>query len=140
MADKAIFYIHSWSHGYPPPRVLFSLGFSPWSFGGSGWLIIVFLPMGLQTTSAPTGLALTSPLGSLCSVQWLAVSIHICIGQDLAEPLRRQLYQAPVSKHFLESAIVSEFGVCMWDRSPGGAVSGWPFLQPLLYSLFLYFL
>jgi hypothetical protein len=32
--------------------------------------------------------------------------------------LRRKLYQAPVSKHFLTSAIVSGFGICMWDRSP----------------------
>ena len=68
------------------------------------------------------------------------VGICICIGQDLAEPLRRQLYQAPVSKHFLASAIVSGFGVCMWDGSPGGAVSGWPFLQSLLHALSLYFL
>jgi hypothetical protein len=40
-------------------------------------------------------------LGTLCSVQWLAVSIHFCICQALAEPPRRQLYQAPVSKHML---------------------------------------
>ena len=93
-----------------------------------------------KAPSAPSVLPLTPPLGSLCSVQWLTVSIWICIGQDLAEPLRRQLYQAPVSKHFLASAIVSGFGVCMWDGSPGGAVSGWPFLQSLLYSLSLYFL
>jgi hypothetical protein len=43
------------------------------------------------------------------------VYICICIGQDLAEPLRRQLYQAPVSKHFLASAIVFGFGVSRWD-------------------------
>jgi hypothetical protein len=30
----------------------------------------------------------------------LAARIHYCIGQTLTEPLRRQLYQAPVSKHF----------------------------------------
>jgi hypothetical protein len=52
------------------------------------------------------------------------------MGQSLAEPLRGQLYQAPVSKHFLTPAIVSGFGVCSrWDRSLGGAVSGWPFLS-----------
>jgi hypothetical protein len=94
------------------------------SFGGGVWLVdIVVLPMGLQTPSTPSVLALTSPLGSLHSVQWLAVSILICLSQDLAEPLRRQLYQVPVSKHFLASAIVSALGVCMWDGSPGGAVS-----------------
>ena len=64
----------------------------------------------------------------------LAVYIHICIGQELANPLRRQLYRAPVSKH-LASAIVSGFGVCMWDGSPGGAVSRCPFPQSLLHSL-----
>jgi hypothetical protein len=31
-------------------------------------------------------------LGTLCSVQWLAVSICLCICQALAEPLRKQLY------------------------------------------------
>jgi hypothetical protein len=34
----------------------------------------------------------------------LAVCICIYIGQDLAEPITRQLYLAPVSKHFLASA------------------------------------
>jgi hypothetical protein len=44
-----------------------------------------------KAPSAPSVLHLTPPLGSLCSVQWLAASIHICIGQDLTEPLRRSL-------------------------------------------------
>ena len=56
------------------------------------------------------------------------VSIHLWICQALAEPLRRQLYQASVSMHFLASTIVPWFGDCIWDASPGGAVSGWPFL------------
>jgi hypothetical protein len=33
----------------------------------------------------------------------LAASIHICNSQDLAEPIRRQLYHAPVSKQLLAS-------------------------------------
>jgi hypothetical protein len=64
----------------------------------------------------------------------MAVSIHLCIYQALAEPLRRQLYQAPVSKHLLASITVSGFGDCKWDRSPGGAVSGLSFLQSLLHT------
>ena len=108
------------------------LGSSGGGGGGlSGWLIVA-LPMVLQTPSAPSVLHLTPPLGSPCSVRWLAASIHICIGQALVEPLRRQLkkqYQVSVSKHFLASAIVSGFGVCRWDGSLGGAVSGCPFLQ-----------
>ena len=75
---------------------------------------LVVLPMVLQTPSAPSILSLIpplgTPLGTLCSVQWLASSIHLCICQDLAEPLRRQLYQAPVIKYFLASTIVSGFG------------------------------
>jgi hypothetical protein len=42
-------------------------------------------------------------------------SIHICICQDLAKLLRRQLYQAPVSMHIVASAIVSGFGVYKWN-------------------------
>ena len=98
---------------------------------------IVVLFMGLPNPSAPSVLPLTPPVGSLGSVRWLAASIHICIGQDLAKPLRRKLYQAPVSKHFLAPAIVSGFGVCMWEESPGGAVSGCSFLQSPLHSLSL---
>jgi hypothetical protein len=75
------------------------------------WLVdIIVLPMVLQTPSVPSVFPLTPPLGSPCSVQWLASSTCICIGQALAEPLRGQLYQAPVRKHFLASAIVSGFG------------------------------
>ena len=92
---------------------------------------IVVPPMGLQTPIASWVLSLAPSLGTLCSVQWLAESIHLCICQALVEPLRRQLYQVPVSKHLLASTIVSGFGNCIWDGSSGGAVSGWPFLQSL---------
>jgi hypothetical protein len=68
--------------------------------------------------SAPS---LTPPLRSPCSIQRLAVSIHLCICQVLAEPLRRQLYQAAVSKQLLTSLILSGFAVFIWDTSPGGA-------------------
>jgi hypothetical protein len=94
---------------------------------------IVVLPVGLETPSAPPVLSLTPQLGFQCSVQWLAECVCLCICQALAEPLRRQLYQVPVSKHFLASAIVSGFGVCIWDGSPGGTVSEWPFLNSLLH-------
>jgi hypothetical protein len=35
----------------------------------------------------------------------MAVSIYLCICEALAEPLRRELYQAPVSKHLLEMSL-----------------------------------
>jgi hypothetical protein len=100
---------------------------------------IVVPPMGLQTPSVPWFLSLGPTLGTLCSVQLMAGSIHLCICQVLVEPLRRQLYQAPDSK-YLASTIVSVFGECIWDGSPRGAVSGWPFLQSLLHSFSLYIL
>ena len=83
------------------------------------WLVhIVVPPMGMQTTLAPWVLRLGPSLGILCSVQWMAVSIHLCICEALAEPLRRQLYQASVSKILLASIIVSGFGGCIWDGFP----------------------
>ena len=101
---------------------------------------VVVLPMELQTHSAPSLLSLTPPFGTLCSVQWLAASICLCICQALAEPLRRHLCQDPVSKHFVASAVVSGFDDCIWDGFPGRKVSGWPFLQSLIHILSLYFL
>jgi hypothetical protein len=80
------------------------------------WLVhIVAPPMGLQIPSAPRFLSLAPPLGTLCSVQWMTVSIHFCICQALVEPLRRQLYQAPISRLLLASAIVSGLGYLTKD-------------------------
>jgi hypothetical protein len=54
----------------------------------------------------------------------------------LAKPLRRQLYQVPVSKHFLASAIVSGFGVYMWDGSLVGSLwMAFPSVSALLFVL-----
>jgi hypothetical protein len=47
---------------------------------------------------------------TLCSVLCRAVSIHFCICQALAEPLRRQLYHVPVNKHLLTSTVLSGYG------------------------------
>jgi hypothetical protein len=122
ISSKAIFcYICTWSHG---SLHVYSLvgGLVP---GSSGvWLVDIVVPlMGLQTPSAPSVLSLTHPLGTPCSVKWLAESIHLYICQALAEPLRKQLHQATNSKHFLASTIVSGFDNCIWDGSPGEAVS-----------------
>jgi hypothetical protein len=123
-----------------PPCVLFGWWFSPWELLGV-WLVdIVVLPMGLRTPSAPLVISLSPQLGTPCSVQWLSTSIPLCICQALAEPLSRQLYLGPVSMHFLASTIMSGFSDCIWDGSPGGAVSEWPFLQSLLHTLSLYLL
>jgi hypothetical protein len=114
--NKAILcYISSCSHG---SFHVYSLvgGLVPENSGGSAWLILSFFLWSCKP-SAPSVLSRTPPLGPPCSV-----CIHIYISEALAEPLRRRPYQAPVSKHFLTSAIVSGFGGCIWDGSPGGSV------------------
>jgi hypothetical protein len=107
--------------GHPlPARAMGSLhvyclvcGLLPRSSRGICLVDIVVLPMGLQTPSSPSVLYLTPPLGTPCSVQWLSMSISLCICQVLAEPLERQLHQAPVTMHFLTSTIVSVFDDCV---------------------------
>jgi len=109
--------LHMQLEPWVPPCVLFGWWFSSWGY----WLVhIVVPPMGQQTPSAPLVLSLAPPLGTLCSVQWMDVSNHFCICQALAEPLRRQLVQAPVSKHLLTYTVVSGFSNCIWDGFPGG--------------------
>jgi hypothetical protein len=88
----------------------------------------VSLFMWLQTPSVPSVPSPIPPLGTQHSVQWLTASILLCICQAPAEALRRQICQAPVSKHFLTSTIMPKFGDCIWDGSLSRAVSGWPFL------------
>jgi hypothetical protein len=116
--------LHMWLEPWVPPCILFGWLFSPWKLWAAGagcaWLKIV-LPMGLQTPSAISVPSLTPPLGTQSLFQWLAASICLCA---LAEPLRRQLYQAPISKHLLASTIVSGFGNCIQDGSPGRTVTG----------------
>jgi hypothetical protein len=56
-------------------------------------------------------------LGTLWSVQLMIVSIYFCICQALAEPPRSQLYQAPLNRLLLASAIVSGFDGCLWDTT-----------------------
>jgi hypothetical protein len=115
-----------------PPCVFFDWWFSSKELWGY-WLVHIDVPpMGLQTSSAPWVLSLAPSLGTLCSIQWMIVSIHFCICQALVEALRRQLYQAPLSRLLLASTIVSGFGGCLWDGSLSGAVFGWSFLQSLL--------
>jgi hypothetical protein len=71
-----------------PLCILFGWWFSPWELWWFSLVHIVGPPMGLQTPSAPWVFPLASALGIPCSVQWLAVSIYLCICQALAKPLR----------------------------------------------------
>jgi hypothetical protein len=88
-----------------PPCVLFGCGLDPGSSGEGGGRYclfnIVVPPMGLQAPSTPLALSLAPPLGTLYLVQWLTEGIHLCICQALADPLRRQLHQAPVNMWYI---------------------------------------
>jgi hypothetical protein len=68
----------------------------------------------------------------------MTVSMHFCICQALAEPLRRQLYQAPVSKHLLASTIVSGCLVVYgMDPHVGQSMDGHSFHWSLSVSITL---
>jgi hypothetical protein len=83
--------LHMQLEPWVSPCVFCGWWFSPRELWGS-WLVhIVVPPMGLQNPSAPWVLSLAPSLRTLCSVQWLAESIHLHICQALVEPLWRQL-------------------------------------------------
>jgi hypothetical protein len=52
------------------------------------------------------------------SRSFIGYPVHFCTCQALAESLRRQLYQTPVSKLLLASEIVPAFGGCLLDGFP----------------------
>ena len=135
MSNKGILcHICSWS---PGSLHVYSLvgGPVPRSYRGFGWLTMLLPPRGCKPPQFLQSLLQLFYLGPPNSVQWLAVSICLCICQALANPLRRQPYQSSISKHFPASTIVSGFCGCIWDEFPGGAVSGWLFLQSLLHTM-----
>jgi hypothetical protein len=88
---------------------------------------ITVLPKGLQTPLAPWVLSLAPSLkGSVFSpIDDCEHPLLYLSGTGIAS---QEFYQGPVSKILLAYAIVSGFGGFMWDGSPSGAVSGWPFL------------
>ena len=88
----------------------FDWWFSPKELWGY-WLVHIDVPpMGLQNPSAPWVLSLVPSLGTLCSIQWMILSIHFCIYQALAKPHRRQLYSGSFQQN-LASVCNS---VCIW--------------------------
>ena len=84
-------------------------GLVPGSSGGTGYFILLFLLRVFKLFSS------LGPFSSFLNgdPMCMAVRIHLCICQVLAEPVRRELYQAPVSKQLLASTTVSGFGDCI---------------------------
>jgi len=73
------------------------------------WLVDIFvLPMRLVTTSAPSVLPLTPPLGPS--------SVLVSFLQSLSGDNYIRLLSAIISWHQQTSG----FGVCIWNGSPGG--------------------
>jgi hypothetical protein len=99
-----LLYICIWSHR---SIYIYTLWFMVYSLGALGDPVSWYCSsMCLQSSLIPLVLALALLLESLSSVLWLSLSICICMGQVLVEPIRKQSFQDPVSKHFLVSAIV----------------------------------
>jgi hypothetical protein len=98
--------LHMQLEPWVPPYVFFGWCFSPCGLWGYWIVHIVVPPMMLPTPLAPWVLSLAPSLGSLCSVQWMAVNIHFCICH-----LSLSGY-SPVSKHLLASTIVFGFDDC----------------------------
>ena len=89
---------------------------------------------GVATPLAPLVFTLTLPLVFPGSVQLLPVSISICLSQVLAEPLTGQLFQGPICKTILASAIVLGFGVWMkWMAQWGNIWMAFPLVSTPLF-------
>ena len=126
--------------------------FSPFQLSPSKTPCPISPPPGLyESAPPPTHSLLSSRLGiplHCCSVHGAANSLssfspfsNSSIGDPVLSPMvdceHQPLYlsgsgrasqeTAISGKHFLASALASGFGDCIWDRSSGGAVSGWPF-------------
>jgi hypothetical protein len=78
-----------------PPCVPFVWCFSPWELWGYGFVHIVIPSMGLQTPSTTWVLSLAPQLGTLCLVQCMAESIHLCICQCGAETKGKAIQRVP---------------------------------------------
>jgi hypothetical protein len=129
--------LHMQLEPWVSPCVLFGWWFRPWELRGGGvsrGVLIGWYCCSSYKIANPFSSFTLSPNSSI-RVPMLSpmVGCHICIGQALAELLKGQSYQAFVNKCFLASAIVWGFGVCRWNGSLGGAVSGWSFLQSWLW-------
>ena len=161
-------FLHPPTHSHPSSLSSPTLGIY-WSFIGprttttyaagamcTPWLMTIFLgvlvdclvdtvvlPVGLQSPWTPSAFSLSILLGTFGSVQWLAVSICLCICRALAGCRRRQPCQAPFSMLYLASTIVSGFLYEM-NSQVGHSLDGLSFslcstFFKIRYFLHLYF-
>ena len=115
--------LHMQLEPWVPPCVLFAWWFSPWEL--QGWGLVgryccssygvanPFSSLGPFSNSSNRDPLLSSMVGFQHPPLYLSGS-----GKASQES----------AIYFVASTIVSGFGNCIWDRSPGGTVTGWPFL------------
>ena len=137
MSNKVIlYYMCNWSNG-SLHVCSFICGLVLGKSQGSGWLILFsfywvaipfcsFSPFSNSSISVPK-------LNPMFSYKHPHLYVRLC----LADPIMRHTYQASVIMH-LSSAIVSGFGVCIWDVFQGREVSGW-LIQSLIDSFSTWF-
>jgi hypothetical protein len=88
-----------------PSCVLFGWWLSPWELW-EYWLVhIVVPPMGLQAPSGPWVLSLAPPLGTLCSVQWLAESMSGKLLIPIVTSLMSAFSILPQTPHLPNSSV-----------------------------------
>lgn len=128
MSDNAILcYINIWN--YRPFHVYSLVGSLVCGISGrTDWLIFLFLVCVCKPLQLFHFL-FKSSIEVPFSVQYLT-----CDHPYWSESGRASQEKAiSISKHFLASSVVIGFGGCIWDGSPSGAVSGWPFLHTLVH-------
>ena len=93
--------------------VLLGWWLSPWELWELRvWLVdIVVFHMGLQTSSTPSFLSITPLLGTPWSVQWLAVTIHLCICQALSSMASQE---TAISGSCQQALLGTHNSVCVW--------------------------
>jgi hypothetical protein len=100
---------HMWPEPWVPACVFFGWWSIPWELVGGGVVVVsglLILLLSPWDCNPPPPQLLQSLLQllhwePLSSVQWLAESFLLCLCQALAEPLRRQLYHASISKYYI---------------------------------------
>jgi hypothetical protein len=131
MPDKAIlYYIYRWSHG---SLHVFSLvdGLDP---GSSGWLILLFFVWVANPFSSYNPFS-NSSFGDPVISSMVGCKYHSLYLSGSGRVYQETAISDSCQHHFLTSRIVFAFGDCIWDESPGEAVSEWPFLPFLLHTL-----
>jgi hypothetical protein len=131
--------LHMRLETWVPSCVLLGWWFSPWSSWGSGWLTLLFFIWILNPYSSFNPFSKSSIQDTM--LRPMVGCEHLPLHLSGSGRATQETAISGSSQHsLLTSIIVSVFGVCIWDGSPGGTVCGWTFLRSLLHNLSLYLL